>query len=94
MIDNETILEDYTDTTKFTARSSGSYKELCIEDGYYNGTGLYAMACTDIVVEVNNTRMENSTHIVYTTEYYIAEATVATWTRGLRIPSMVRPACS
>jgi len=33
--------------------------------------------------------MENSTHIAYTTEYYIAEATVATWTRGLRMPSLV-----
>jgi len=89
VVDNETVLEDYTGYTRFTARSSGSYRELCIEDGYYNGTGPYARACTDITVKANNTRMENSTHVVYTTEYYIAEATVATWTRGLRIPSMV-----
>jgi hypothetical protein len=40
-------------------------------------------------VEAGYTRMENSTHIAYTTEYYIAEATVATWTRGLRMPSLV-----
>jgi hypothetical protein len=89
VVGNEAVLEEYTGSTVFTARSSGSYRELCIEDGYYNGTGPYARACTNLVVESNNTRMENSTHVVYTTEYYIAEATVATWTRGLRIPSMV-----
>ncbi|MFZ8794516.1 MAG: hypothetical protein ACO2O2_11625 [Acidilobaceae archaeon] len=83
------MLEDYTGTTRLTARSSGSYRDLCIEDGYYDGTGPYARACTNLVVEADYTRMENSTHVVYTTEYYIAEATVATWTRGLRIPSMV-----
>jgi hypothetical protein len=88
-VGNETVLEDYTGSTRFTARSSGGYTMLCIEDGYYNEMGPYARACTDIVVEANNTRIENSTHIVYTTEYYIAEATVATWTRGLRIPSIV-----
>jgi hypothetical protein len=50
----------------------------------YKGTDSYARACTNITVEANNTRIENSTHAVYTTEYYIA-----TWTRGLRIPSIV-----
>ncbi|MCC5990873.1 MAG: hypothetical protein LM558_05155 [Thermosphaera sp.] len=35
-----------------------------------------------ITVKANYTKMENSTHVVYTTEYYIAEAAVATWTRG------------
>jgi len=57
--------------------------------GGQNGTGPYARASTNITVKANNTRIENSTHVVYTTEYYIAGATVATWTRGLRVPSMV-----
>jgi len=89
VVGNEAILEDYTGSTRFTARSSGSYRELCIEDGYYNGMGPYASACTDIVVEADYTRVKNSTHVVYTTEYYLTEATVATWTRGLRISSIV-----
>jgi hypothetical protein len=42
-----------------------------------------------ITVKANYTKMENFTHVVYTTEYYIAEAATTTWTRGLRIPSMV-----
>jgi hypothetical protein len=62
---------------------------LRIEDGYYNGTGPYASACTNLVVESNNTRMENSAHIVYATEYYTAEDAATTWTCILRIPSMV-----
>jgi hypothetical protein len=41
------------------------------------------------VVEADYTRIESFTHAVYTIEYCIAETTVATWTRGLRIPSMV-----
>ena len=36
VVGNETVLEDYTGSTRFTARSSGSYTELCVEDGYYN----------------------------------------------------------
>ncbi|MCC6024509.1 MAG: hypothetical protein LM600_07400, partial [Thaumarchaeota archaeon] len=61
VVGNEAVLEDYTGSARFTARSSGSYRELCIEDGYYNGTGPYARACTDITVEADYTRMENST---------------------------------
>ncbi|MFZ8791007.1 MAG: hypothetical protein ACO2OS_01815 [Thermosphaera aggregans] len=45
--------------------------------------------CTNLVVEADYTRIESFTHAVYTIEYCIAEGTVATWMRGLRIPSMV-----
>lgn len=90
VLGNEAVLEDYTGPTRLTARIIESFRELCIEEAYYNGTGPYARACTNITVEANNTRTENSTHVVCTKEYYIAETTVATWTRGLRIPSIVK----
>jgi len=41
---------------------------LCIKDENYNGTEPYAGACINITVKANYTRMENSAHIVYTTE--------------------------
>ena len=41
------------------------------------------------MVEADYTRIESFTHVVHTIENCIAEATVAIWMRGLRIPSMM-----
>ncbi|MCC6004731.1 MAG: hypothetical protein LM590_10355 [Thermofilum sp.] len=90
-VNGSLVADAYTFSLEYTVRDCGleTLNETCVEGGYFRGIGPLGRACVTTYKSGYTEVYENETHIVYTSQYYLDEAWVERWIRGLRIPRQV-----
>ena len=90
-VNSSLVADAYTYNLEYTVRDYGleTLNETCVEGGYFRGIGPLGRACVTIYKSGYTEVYENETHIVYTSQYYLDEAWIERWVRGLRIPRQV-----
>jgi hypothetical protein len=90
-VNSSLVTSTSTHSLKYTVRDYDleTLSETCREGGYFRDIGPLGRACVTIYKSGYTEVYENETHIVYTSQYYIDEAWIEKWTRGLSIPRQV-----
>jgi hypothetical protein len=90
-VNGSLVADAYTYSLEYTVRDYGleTLNETCVEGGYFGGAGPLGRACVAVYKSGYTETYENETHIVYTSQYYIDEAWIERWIRGLKIPRQV-----
>jgi hypothetical protein len=90
-VNGSLVTSTSTRSLEYTVRDYGleALSETCEEGGYFRDIGPLGRACVTIYKSGYTETYENETHIVYTSQYYIDEAWIEKWIRGLKIPRQV-----
>jgi hypothetical protein len=90
-VNGSLVTSTSTRSLEYTVRDYGleALSETCEEGGYFRDIGPLGRACVTIYKSGYIETYENETHIVYTSQYYIDEAWIERWIRGLKIPRQV-----